>query len=170
MPVAGGHVEGELQGAVGAGVHGLFDDGDGRAADAVEFVFDGFVEAVHQAAAAGEDDVLAELVLELGVEGGDEFVDRLDDGVDEDGTGLADDVGDVVHGGLAVDGELGFDLVLGGVDVAELFLEPLDHVDGDLGVGELGVDEFHEFLVDGVAGDGEGDLVLHGGDGAVHAA
>src|SRR5438067_721537 len=74
LPVFGGHVHRQLQGAVGAGVERLFDDRHLAAADAHQAVFDALVEAVHLPAAAGQEDVVTQTLLEFRVERADQLV------------------------------------------------------------------------------------------------
>src|SRR5450432_85906 len=61
LPIFSGHIQRELEGAVGTGVERLFDDRYFAAADVGHAVFDAFVEAVHLAAAAAQHDVVAEV-------------------------------------------------------------------------------------------------------------
>ena len=97
-------------------------------------------------------------------------MDRLHQRLHQDFARLLHFLGQVVRGGLTVDGKVDDDLVLGVGDVAVFLLDLLAHVDGDRGLGVAVADQVVQLLVDRVAGDREADLVVFAGDGAVHAA
>jgi hypothetical protein len=170
LPVAVGSVEGDRQAAVGAAVDRVLDHLDLAAADVGQLALQPLVEAADQRRAAGEDDVVAHPLLVLGLDPGQQVDHGLDHRRQERLAGGAERLGDVDLGRLAVDRHPHHHPRARLADEAVALLPGAHHVDRKRRLGVALADLERDLLVEPVAGEGEGALVLLGRQPPLHDA
>ena len=135
-----------------------------------EGFFHGAGETGDLAAASTKEDMVAHLLLELGVVGGDQVLESFDRRLHDAHAGFTNLVGDVELSRLALDGEGGHDRILLASDAGKVLFDFTHHVYRELGFRVLLLNQVKETLVDGISTKVVGSLVVCFRHRSMHSA